>query len=174
MAYKKTAKKEEVKKESKISQWVKVLRNTMKHETTQFVLGLLCTMIALYMILAFSSFILNGGADQSAMEQPSIIESLEGINDEIKNSTGKKGAHIAQLLINKTFGVSAFSLALFLLVLGLNQMRAYRFNLKHWGICCGTILIWVSLFCSITIDRWFTSSGIYWRSEEHTSELQTR
>ena len=49
-----------------------------------------------------------------------------------------------------------------MLVLGLNLMRTYRFNLKHWGICCATILVWGSLFLSITVDRWFSDSGIYW------------
>ncbi len=162
MADKKTSKKEDIKKEKKEIKWIQTLRNTIKNETTQFVVGLLCVMVALYMILAFSSFILNGGADQSALEQPTATEQLEGITDNVKNSTGKSGAHIAQLLINNSFGVSAYSIAVFLLLLGLNLMRTYKFNLKHWGICCATILVWGSLLLSITVDRWFTGSGIYW------------
>ena len=162
MADKKTSKKEDIKKVKKDIKWIQTLRNTIKNETTQFVVGLLCVMVALYMILAFSSFVLNGGADQSALEQPTATEQLEGMTDEIKNSTGKSGAHIAQLLINKSFGISAYSIAVFLLLLGLNLMRTYKFNLKHWGICCATILVWGSLFLSITVDRWFIGSGIYW------------
>ena len=162
MADKKTSKKEDIKKVKKDIKWIQTLRNTIKNETTQFVVGLLCVMVALYMILAFSSFVLNGGADQSALEQPTATEQLEGMTDEIKNSTGKSGAHIAQLLINNSFGISAYSIAVFLLLLGLNLMRTYKFNLKHWGICCATILVWGSLFLSITVDRWFIGSGIYW------------
>ena len=164
MAYRKTTPKEEVKKEKKEIKWVQTLRNTMKNDTTQFIIGLLCVMVALYMALAFSSFVLNGGADQSALEQPTIEESFENLTDEVKNSTGKSGAHIAQILINNSFGISAYSIAVFLFVLGLNLMRirAYKFDLKHWGICCATILVWGSLFLSTTVDRWFTGSGIYW------------
>ena len=160
MATQKTTKKEKDKREIK---WIQTLRNTIKNETTQFVVGLLCVMISVYMILAFSSFILNGGADQSALEQRTVTESLATPQPEqVSNATGRSGAHIAQLLINGSFGVSAYSIAAFLLVLGLNLMRTYKFNLKHWGICCATILVWGSLFLSVTVDSWLPTSPIYW------------
>ena len=91
MADKKTSKKEDIKKVKKEIKWIQTLRNTIKNETTQFVVGLLCVMVALYMILAFSSFVLNGGADQSALEQTSVTEQLDGVTDDVKNSTGKSG-----------------------------------------------------------------------------------
>ena len=166
MATQKNSKKDRV--EKKEIKWLQTLRNTLKNDTTQFVIGLLCVMVALYMVLAFCSFVLNGGADQSALEPATAIEQLEGVTDDapdvVKNSTGKRGAHIAQKLINNSFGVSSFCIPVFLLVLGLNLMRirSYKFDLKHWGICCATILVWGSLFLSVTIDRWFTGSGIYW------------
>ncbi len=163
MATQKNSKKESIKKEKKEIMWIQSIRNTIKNETAQFITGLLCVMVALYMILAFSSFILNGGADQSAMEQQSITEQVANPTpEEVQNATGRSGAHIAQTLINRCFGISAYSIAAFLLVLGLSLMRTYKFNLKHWGICCATILIWGSIFLSITIDQWFGNSAIYW------------
>ena len=163
MATQKTTKKEKTLKVKKEIKWIQDVRATMKNETVQFVAGLLCVMVALYMILAFSSFVLNGGVDQSALEQQSVTEALaNAATDEVANATGRSGAHIAQTLINGCFGISAYCIAIFMLVLGLNLMRTYRFNLKHWGICCATILVWGSLFLSITVDRWFSDSGIYW------------
>lgn len=163
MATQKTTKKEKTLKVKKEIKWIQDVRATMKNETVQFVAGLLCVMVALYMILAFSSFVLNGGVDQSALEQQSVTEALaNAATDEVANATGRSGAHIAQILINGCFGISAYCIAIFMLVLGLNLMRTYRFNLKHWGICCATILVWGSLFLSITVDRWFSDSGIYW------------
>ena len=160
MATQKTIKKEKEKREIK---WIQTLRDTIKNETAQFVVGLLCVMVSVYMILAFSSFILNGGADQSALEQQSVTEALsDPTPEQVNNATGRSGAHIAQQLINGYFGVSAYSIAAFLLVLGLNLMRTYKFNLKHWGICCATILIWGSLFLSVTVDSWLSTSPIYW------------
>ena len=163
MAIQKNSKKENTQKVKREIKWIESIRSAMKNETVQFITGLLCVMVALYMVLAFTSFILNGGADQSAMEQPTPTEQLEGIAlEEVQNATGRSGAHIAQVLINRCFGVSAYSIAIFLTMLGLNLMRIRRFNLKHWGICCATTLVWCSLMFSITIDRWFTTSSIYW------------
>ena len=161
MATQKNAKKDNTPKEKKEIKWIQNIRATLQNETVQFVTGLLCIMVGAYMILAFSSFILNGGADQSAMEQPNMMEQAT-TSEEVQNATGERGAHIAQLLINHGFGVSAYSIAVFLLVLGLNLMRIRKFDLKHWGICCAIILIWGSLFLSVTIDRWFDASAIYW------------
>ena len=163
MATQKITKKERTLKEKKEIRWIQNVCTTMKNETVQFVAGLLCVMLALYMILAFSSFVLNGGADQSALERQGVTEAVaNAASSEVANATGRSGAHIAQTLINGCFGISAYSIAVFLLVLGLNLMRTYKFNLKHWGICCATMLVWGSLFLSITVDRWFPESGVYW------------
>ena len=163
MATQKNPKKENIIKEKKTIKWIEDIRATIKNETVQFIVGLLCVMVAAYMILAFTSFILNGGADQSVLEQQSLTEQIANpSSEEVQNATGERGAHIAQLLINNSFGISAYCIAAFLALLGLTLMRVRKFDLKHWGICCATILIWGSLFLSITIDRWFTSSPTYW------------
>ena len=163
MATQKNSRKENIQKEKREIKWIESIRATIKNETVQFITGLLCVMVAVYMALAFTSFILNGGADQSAMEQPIPTEQLDDIApEEVQNATGRSGAHIAQMLINRCFGVSAYSIAAFMVVLGLSLMRIRKFDLKHWGICCATILIWCSLFLSVTIDQWFSTSAIYW------------
>ena len=163
MATQKNPKKENIIKEKNKIKWIEDIRTTIKNETVQFIVGLFCVMVAAYMILAFTSFILNGGADQSVLEQQSLTEQIANPNsEEVQNATGERGAHIAQLLINNSFGISAYCIAAFLALLGLTLMRVRKFDLKHWGICCATILIWGSLFLSVTIDRWFTSSPTYW------------
>ena len=161
MAIQKNSKKDTA--EKKEIKWIQNIRATIKNETVQFVTGLLCVMIAVYMALAFTSFMLNGGADQSVLEQQSLTEQIANPSiDEIQNATGERGAHIAQRLINYGFGVSSYSIAMFLGILGLTLMRIRKFNLKHWSICCATALTWCSLFLSITVDRWFSTSAIYW------------
>ena len=160
MAIQKNAKK--VTPEKKEIKWIQNIRATIKNETVQFVIGLLCVMVSVYMALAFTSFILNGGADQSALEKQGLTPAEAAYTESVKNSTGESGAHIAQSLINHSFGVSAYSIAAFLAVLGLTLMRIRKFDLKHWGICCATTLIWGSLFLSVTIDKWFSTSAIYW------------
>ena len=86
MATQKTTKKEKTLKVKKEIKWIQDVRATMKNETVQFVAGLLCVMVALYMILAFSSFVLNGGVDQSALEQQSVTEALaNAATDEVQH-----------------------------------------------------------------------------------------
>ena len=163
MATQKNSKKETTQKEKKQIKWIQSIRNTIQNEKVQFITGLLCVMVGAYMVLAFSSFILNGGADQSAMEKASITEQIDSsAAKEVQNATGTSGAHIAHSLVNQGFGISSYSIAVFLIVLGLNLMRIRKFDLKRWGICCATVLIWGSIFLSITIDQWFSSSAIYW------------
>ena len=165
MATLKNSKKETIQKEKREIKWIQNIRATIQNETVQFVTGLLCIMVGAYMVLAFGSFLLNGGADQSAVEQKSPTEQVaSATTKEVQNATGERGAHIAHSLINSGFGVSAFSIAAFLIVLGINLMhiRSRKFDIKHWGICCASILVWGSLFLSITVDRWFGQSAIYW------------
>ena len=163
MATQKNSRKETIQKEKKGIKWIQNIRATIKNETVQFITGLLLLMVGAYMILAFSSFILNGGTDQSAMEQQGSTELAVSVNTkEVQNATGERGAHIAHSLVNHGFGIPAYSIAFFLIVLGLTFMRIRRFDLKHWAICCATILVWGSLFLSITVDRWLETSAIYW------------
>ena len=163
MATQKNSRKETIQKEKKGIKWIQNIRATIKNETVQFITGLLLLMVGAYMILAFSSFILNGGTDQSAMEQQGSTELAVSANTkEVQNATGERGAHIAYSLVNHGFGITAYSIAFFLIVLGLTFMRIRRFDLKHWAICCATILVWGSLFLSITVDRWLETSAIYW------------
>ena len=169
MAIQKNTKKETPKKEKREIKWIQDIRTFVKNETVQFITGLFCVMIGAYMALAFSSFILNGGIDQSALEQPGITEQVSqaeqtnaNSTNDVQNATGRSGAKIAKSLVNNTFGLSSFCIAAFLIMLGLTLMRIRKFDLKYWGICCATALIWISLLLSITIDRWFDTSAIYW------------
>ena len=162
MAIQKNSKKETTQKEKKQIKWIQNIRNTIQSEKAQFICGLFCVMIGSYMFLAFSSFILNGGADQSVMEQQVVTEQADTTAKDVKNSTGESGAHIANTLVNQGFGVSSFSIAVFFVVLGIHLMRVREFKLKRWAICCSTTLVWTSLFLSVTVDRWLDNSAVYW------------
>ena len=125
MATQKNTKKNTPQKEKRDIKWIENIRTFVKNETTQFISGLFCVMIGAYMILALSSFILNGGVDQSAIEQTGIAEQVSNAeqivttqkhSDEIKNSTGRSGAQIAHSLVNNHFGLSSYSIAAFLIV----------------------------------------------------------
>ena len=136
MATQKTTKKTKEKKEIK---WIETLRTSVKNETTQFVVGLLCVMVSIYMILAFSSFVLNGGADQSALEQPTVIESLADPQPEqVSNATGRSGATIAQQLINGCFYACKF-----LSVAFVAQYRRMQVSIASVSECTNEQIVFV-------------------------------
>ena len=106
MAIQKNTKKETPKKEKREIKWIQDIRTFVKNETVQFITGLFCVMIGAYMALAFSSFILNGGIDQSALEQPGITEQVSqaeqtnaNSTNDVQNATGRSGAKIAKSLV---------------------------------------------------------------------------
>ena len=82
----------------------------VKNEIGQFIIGLILTLIAFYMLLAFISFFTTGAADQSILDNPATGDL--GLNNEVKNTTGALGAQVANFLINGCFGISSFFIVL--------------------------------------------------------------
>ncbi|MBP5322370.1 MAG: DNA translocase FtsK 4TM domain-containing protein [Bacteroidaceae bacterium] len=112
----------------------------LKDDKFQFITGLLLVVAAAYMLIAFTSYILLNGADQSALEA--------GASMGVKNAGGARGASIAELLINKTFGIPAYFLALLIGIYGLQLMHVSkkRFPLVRLTIICLALTVWLSVF----------------------------
>lgn len=123
----------------------------------RFIVGLLLLLFALYMIMAFTSYIFfTGKADQS------VIDAAGKASDYV-NVAGKQGADIAELLINRTFGIPAYCIAVLLGVIGLELMRvrSQHFNLVRWTIICCSLLVWGSVFANFTFSRSTERLGFY-------------
>lgn len=123
------------------------IQRLLSNEKTRFLLGIGFSLFTIYICLAFVSFFFTGGADQSKLD----IKWLELITDSkvrVENWTGKTGAYLANLFINKGFGIASFSF-LYLMVV---------FSLRLWGLKIQsipktllytlTVSIWVSIFMS--------------------------
>ena len=146
MANKKTNNKSsnKAKKES----WITKTVHFMKDERFLLVMGIVLLLLAAYMALAFASYILSGEADQSLMESA-------GKAAEYGNIAGKKGAWIAEVLINRGFGVSVCVLPFLIAVFGLQLMGVRRdgFRLVRWSIISLFIVVWGSLFTNVTFGN---------------------
>lgn len=132
----------------------------VKNETIAFIIGLICLIIAIYMLLAFTSFFFTGAADQSILEHPQPGE-LASANNSIQNYAGTCGARIAEYLINGCFGIPSYFIAVFLAVAGLKLMKAYRFRLWKWFLGCSVLLIWGSVFLGFLFEGTFGNSFCY-------------
>ena len=132
----------------------------LKSETTHFVIGLISIIFAVYLLLAFTSFFFTGAADQSILDNHAPNELLETGN-QIKNYAGARGAQVAEGLINGCFGVAAYFIVLFLAVMGMKMMRAYKFRIWKWFMSCTIMMVWFSILLGFVFDGTFANSFVY-------------
>lgn len=119
-------------------------QNILSNEKTDFVLGLILLIFAVYLFIAFSSFLRTGQADQSLLEN---LRPGEWLNEGhiFANYCGSLGAIISFLLITQNFGLPAFIIPCFLIILGLKLMRIYEVNLWKWFFSMAIIMVWASI-----------------------------
>ncbi len=136
------------------------ISNFFRSETTHFVVGLISVIFAVYLLLAFTSFFFTGAADQSILDNHEAGELMQTGN-QIKNYAGARGAQVAEYLINGCFGLAAYFIVLFLAVLGMRLMRAYKFRVWKWFMSCTIMMVWFSILLGFIFDGTFTNSFIY-------------
>lgn len=142
MARKKAEQKQQ--KQSKIIGLQKLLTN----EKADFLLGVVSVLASAFVIVAFISFLKTGYADQSFLED---MRPREWMNEGhvFENSCGSFGAIMSYFFITLNFGLPAFLIPIFMIVLGLRLMRIYEVNILKWFFSFAFVMIW----CSITFSK---------------------
>lgn len=90
------------------------------------------------------SFLNTGQADQSILEDLRPGEWLN-TNRTFKNYCGSIGSIIAYTLITVNFGLPAFIIPVFLIIVGLKMMKICTINLWKWFMCLAIVMIWTSV-----------------------------
>ena len=98
------------------------------------VIGIGCLLFAALLLISCISYLMYGAADQSLIESRSIIENAK--TSEIRNEGGPFGAAIANILMNKGFGLGAFFLIYLLLSIGLNMIGKYKLKMTSTIMIC--------------------------------------
>ena len=114
------------------------------NERLNFVLGFCLLFVAGYLVWAFVSYFATGAADQSLIEVPREGE-IQNQNGEFQNACGSIGAYASWFFIKRCFGLGAFLIPVFLLMVSVNLMRAYQVKLLKWFFCLSLIMIWSSV-----------------------------
>jgi DNA segregation ATPase FtsK/SpoIIIE, S-DNA-T family len=132
-----------------------------KNEKLRFILGSVICIVAVYLLIAFISFLFYGAADQSKLDLnwKDLV-----FNREIKveNKAGKTGAFLAEMIINKGFGIASF---LFVYMLTVTGLRVISRNIIRWrgNIIYSLItLVWFSLALGLIFSKSEDGSFIYW------------
>ncbi|MBN2598564.1 MAG: DNA translocase FtsK 4TM domain-containing protein [Marinifilaceae bacterium] len=132
----------------------------LSDERTKFLFGIALSLFTIYIGLAFVSFFFTGGADQSKLD----IKWLELITDSkvrVENWTGKTGAYISNLFINKGFGIASFSFLYLLVVLSLRIWGVKIQSLRKTIIYTLLFCIWFSVFMSFAFVQSTSHSFLF-------------
>ena len=119
-------------------------KDMFHNEKLNFVLGCLLVCVAIYLILAFISYFSTGAADQSLIEDPRDGEMMNA-NQEFSNTCGSVGSYASWFFIKRCFGLPAFLIPVFILLLGTNLIRAFKVNLLKWFLSLMILMIWASV-----------------------------
>ena len=114
------------------------------NERVNFVLGFCLLIIAGYLTWAFISYFTTGAADQSLIDSPHEGEIMNEAR-EFQNSCGSLGAYAAHFFIKRCFGLAAFLIPIFMLMVAVTMMRAYQVRLLKWFMSLSIITIWSSV-----------------------------
>ena len=127
------------------------------NERLNFFLGFMLLFVAGYLIWAFISYLSTGAADQSMIESPRDGEILNQ-HGEFQNACGSLGAKSAWFFIKRCFGLSAFIIPVFILLVAVNLMRAYKVKLLKWFMCLTIIMVWTSVTFAKFLSPFFTNA----------------
>ena len=149
-------KKKREKKENRPSGFLDILgfKNIFANEKLGFLLGILLFLVAGYLTMAFISYFTTGAADQSMIEAPREGEILNE-HHEFSNTCGSVGAYAAWYFIKRSFGLSAFFIPIFLFLVSIHLIKAYRVNLLKWFMALMILMIWSSVTFSKFLSPFF-------------------
>ena len=136
------------------------IKTFLTNERTCFITGLILVMVTIYVALALISFFFTGAADQSLVQNIPLGDLLVN-RGAVENWTGVRGAFLADLLMNRLFGLSSFALLFFLGSVGAKLMGLSRVSLIKRFLSCAAILIWGSVFFAFVFISGYEDSFIY-------------
>lgn len=119
-----------------------------RKETGYFIAGILVFTLTAFTLLAFISHLFTGGEDQK------LVQSDDWMAHHA-NWIGALGAHWASFWMDESFGLAAFFVPLFLLMVSMKLMRAYKVRLWKWFLNCTILLIWCSVAAAFFLDAQF-------------------
>ena len=121
------------------------LSSFLRSERTDFLVGLIVILFAIYLFVAMSSYLSTGAADQSILES---MRPGEWLNTEriFQNTCRSLGAILSYFFITQKFGFAAFLIPSFLVLAGIRLMRICMVNLWKWFFGMAIAMYWLSVF----------------------------
>lgn len=151
------------------------LKELMSGETVKFLLGLCLLCVAIFMTLAFISYISTAAHDQSYLEavtrSDNYADTPAPTNDHIENQAGKLGALTANFFMNHCFGLTAFFIPLFLVFAAMRLMHTYRAHLWLKFLHYAFLMIWGSVALAFFIPKEFLDNFAFLPGGMHGKKI---
>ncbi len=128
------------------------IRTLYGGESLRFITGLLLLVVAFFMMLSFGSHFFTGHAEQSAIEGDSSLNAA--------NYGGLLGAYTAHFFMDECFGVGAFFIPAFIILLSVKLMRVYKVRLWKYFIHFTLLMVWVSVTLALLQYSFDLGSGL--------------
>ncbi|AFL84134.1 DNA segregation ATPase, FtsK/SpoIIIE family [Belliella baltica DSM 15883] len=123
----------------------------MKDKKIPITIGIVLIVLGLVMFFAFISFLFTGEADQSTLSEVDL--GLRENATQTKNWQGYFGAYLAEVFIKRWFGIAAFLLPPFLILLGIKLTFKYRFiSLTRYSIFAIFFTLWIGLLTGYIVQ----------------------
>lgn len=131
------------------------------NEKFRFIIGLIIFVIAIYLLIAFISFLFYGAADQSKLDLK-LKELVMDREIKVLNKAGKTGAFLSELIINKGFGLASFLLVYMIGVTGLRIISRNLIRFRKNLIYSLILLVWLSMALGLILTKHEDGSFIYY------------
>lgn len=135
------------------------LFNFLKDERLRVTVGIVLGILSLYLFLAILSFFFSGAADQSKLDMP--FKDFMKADVLVRNWTGKFGAYLSNLIVNRGFGVASLLPIFFIAISSLRLFGFSTLPLRKtftWTLV-GTI--WFSLFFGFFFINGYEDTALF-------------
>ena len=135
------------------------MQEIVKDERTYKIAGTISLLFALFLFVAFTSYLFTWKADQSQIFSSGGIRIFSLEDAKVTNLLGVVGAYTSHFFIYKGFGIASFLLCTFFFVLGINLL----FGQKVFSLKRNLKYVLLGLFVlSICFGYLFNNSGFSW------------
>ena len=121
--------KKKLKLKSSINKFLNKLKAPFVNRNNQIIFGSSLLLLSIFLLIAFTSFFIHWKSDSSIVVDSSFYDIIT--NPDVKNSLGGLGAFLSYTLIFRLFGISAYLIVTFILLLGLKVFGLKRFSLSN-------------------------------------------
>jgi DNA segregation ATPase FtsK/SpoIIIE, S-DNA-T family len=129
-------------------------------EKTKIIFGLLIAAFTIYLFMSFVSFLFSADADQSKL-QMKWLELIKNPEIKVENITGKTGAYLSDVLINRCFGLASFIFIYLLSIYSLKLLNRRITALLTKTFKALTLLLWLSVTLGFAFEWRYDTSSIY-------------